>query len=85
MRAWVCDSCRAVLIVNDRGDDENGESSAWIRVGTLDGGVKADACTRSCAVALLADGESLAEAIETRLQATTEVVRILRNESGDDE
>lgn len=84
-KARVCDNCNETLIVNDRGDDERGEIYAWLQVGTLDRQLVQDACSRSCAVALLADDEPLAEAVDARLAGVAEVVRALHSDSEDDD
>ena len=79
----ICDHCDETIAVNDRGDDENGEIAAWLSVGTLDGAIRLDACSRSCAAELLADGSPLAEAVEARLEAVAEVVRAIRGDDDD--
>lgn len=78
--ARVCDNCDATLTLDRNGEDENDEINAWIQVRTVDGAYTQDACTRSCAVALLADGSDFALAVDARLQAVAEVVRVIRED-----
>ena len=78
-----CDNCGTVLTLDHCGEDENGEISAWLRVGTRDGKLAQDACTRACAIELLTDGTPLADAVDARMEGIAAVVRAIRGE--DDE
>lgn len=78
--AVCCDNCGETLVVNDRGEDEDGEIHAWLRVGTRDGALVQDACTRSCAIALLGDDAPLGIAVDARQEGIAEVVRVIREE-----
>ena len=78
-----CDNSGTVLALDRHGEDENGEVSAWLRVGTCDRKLAQDACTRACAIELLADGTPLADAIDAHMEGIAAVVRAIRGE--DDE
>lgn len=60
--AKVCDNpgCKAVLILDARNghEDEDGEINVWVTIQTADR--EWIACTRSCAIELLADGGPVA-------------------------
>lgn len=79
----MCDNCGLTLILDDRGEDEHGEIHAWLRIGTLDGKITAEGCTRECARALLADDGPLAAEVDARLEAVSEVVRAIRSHEAD--
>jgi hypothetical protein len=76
----ICDNCGSSLALDDRGDDENGENAAWVTIGTTY--QRFDACTISCAAALL-DGP-VREAAEAALEAVVAVVRAIRGDEEDD-
>lgn len=84
-RALVCDGpdCSALLYVNSRGDDADGESEAWIMVETA--GSSFNLCTRACAHALL-DDEGFVAAVTAQQEAVAEVARLIREgrEADDD-
>lgn len=85
--ARVCDNCGATLILDANGEDEGGEFVAWVRVSTTSGALAQDACTRSCAVALLADGAPLAVALDDRLAEIARISRVIAedHEGADDD
>lgn len=80
----VCDNCGEVVVTDDRGEDDEGVIHAWIRVGTLDDKLAGDACSRSCAIELLADDTPLSLAIEERLAGIAAVIRTLNGEEDDE-
>lgn len=73
-RGLICDSCGAALRVNQHGEDDAGESSAWINVSTTFG--QFDLCTRACVVALM-DAPDFVAHVEEGQEAIAEVVRAL--------
>lgn len=73
----VCDNCGSALALDRNGEDENGESAAWVTIGTTY--QRFDACTISCAETLLAG--PVAAAATAALAAVAEVVRALRDEA----
>lgn len=75
--AKVCDNCGTTLVLDANGEDEGGEFVAWLRVSTTSGRLGQDACTRSCAVALLADGEPLAIALDNHLAEIARISRVI--------
>lgn len=76
----TCDHCHTVLVLDSRGDDENGEVSAWLKVGTYDGALTQDACTRACALALLDEGSDLCVEIDERHEVVAEIARSIRED-----
>lgn len=80
-RGMVCDQCGVTLIVNRHGEDDNGESSAWVRVEI--GKYAWDCCTRACAHALLDDPDVIA-VVDEYAQIIADIARTIRGE-GDDE
>jgi len=73
--AVLCDQCDSMLRVNDRGDDEHGERSAWVTL--IVAGETLEACTTTCAIALL-QSDAVVEALADYLEATSHVARIIR-------
>lgn len=80
-RGLICDVCGTTLAVNKNGDDEYGESSAWIAVSTTFG--EFDCCTRACVVALMDDEDFVAH-VEAGQEAIAEIVRTLNEQEDDD-
>ena len=80
-KGLVCDNCGNALALDERGDDENGESSAWVTIGTTY--KRFDACTISCAEALL-DGP-VREAADKALEMVMSIVRTLRGEDDEED
>lgn len=74
-RAMVCDLCHNTLTVNARGEDEAGESEAWLRLGIA--GDQFDLCTRSCLHEFIDRPEVIA-AHDARYEAIAEVARSIR-------
>lgn len=75
--AKICDNCGSVLTLdasNGR-EDSAGEIAAWVTVGAA--GTEFEACTRSCAAALLADGTPLAAAVDAHLAVISEAARTI--------
>lgn len=55
-RGLVCDQCGDTLVLNARGDDQDGEKGAWLNIQVGDNSdLAADLCSRSCAIAWLED------------------------------
>lgn len=81
-RGLICDQCGEVLAVNANGDDDAGESSAWLAVDTTFG--RFDLCTRACVVALMDDEDFVAH-VEAGQAAVAEVVQALREAREDDD
>lgn len=77
-RGIVCDNCGECLVVNKNGEDEDGESSGWLKLITGVGDY--DLCTRACLAALL-DDEHFVEAMTVHAEGIAEVIRTIR---GDD-
>lgn len=75
-RGIVCDNCGSALALDRNGEDENGESAAWVTIGTTL--QRFDACTISCAESLLAG--PVRAASTAALASVAEVVRVLRDE-----
>lgn len=75
-KALVCDNCGDKLIVNERGDDEAGESVAWLQVGNSQ--YSWDACTRGCAHTLI-DGP-VREVVDAHTEVVAEIARTIREE-----
>jgi hypothetical protein len=77
--ALVCDNCGAVLkfdAANGR-EDAKGEKAGWlnINVGEM---TSWDACTRSCATQILADGGPIQEVADAWSEAVADVARTIR-------
>lgn len=82
-RGLICDACGAVLAVDDRGEDDAGESSCWLEVRTTFG--RFDLCTRACVTALMEDEDFIAH-VDAGAEAVAEVVRaITEAREGDDD
>jgi hypothetical protein len=73
-RGLICDACGATLAVDDRGEDEAGESACWIEVRTTFG--RFDLCTRACVVTLMEDEDFVAH-VDAGAEAVAEVVRAI--------
>lgn len=79
----ICDNCGESLpLERNRKESVTGEDAAWIIIQTRGFGTQWDACTRSCATALL-DSGPLAEQIDAELQSIAEIVRAINGEDGD--
>lgn len=76
-KAMVCDQCGTVLVVNDRGDDANGDSAAWIVLETAYR--KYDLCSRACVHALV-DDEDFEYVYEDGIAAVAAVTRTINGE-----
>lgn len=81
-RGLVCDQCGGTLLVDQHGEDEAGESAAWLKIVTTFGSY--DVCTRSCAVALI-ESDDFAAAVDAQTEAIAEVVRAINGADEDDE
>lgn len=78
-RAVVCENCGSVLIVNQNGEDDEGEISGWLAIEA--GGRSFDACTRSCAVALI-EGP-IVEVLDAYQEMITGIAQIIRGDADD--
>ncbi|WP_375490242.1 hypothetical protein [uncultured Jatrophihabitans sp.] len=86
MNGLICDGCGEVLALDlpSGREDSNGERAAWIEIRA--GGLSVDACTRSCATELLADGSTLARVIDAYTESIAEIARTIKDErQGDDD
>lgn len=83
-KSITCDNCNETLILDRNGEDEAGEVNAWIHLSTVTGAPHVDACTRSCAIALLGDDTTFTEVINDRMAGVAVVVRALRGEDDTD-
>ena len=82
MNGRICDNCAAVLALdasNGR-EDSNGELAAWVEITAAS--QRWDACSRSCATELLADGGVLARPIDEHLAAIADIARVIREDAG---
>ena len=70
----ICDACHVALELKPNGDDEFGERSAWITIGTTF--QTFDACTVACAEVLLAG--PVHDAADQALEVVSEIVRAVR-------
>lgn len=77
-KAIVCDNCDQVLVVNDNGDDADGESAAWLTVVTTFG--KYDLCSRSCVHTLVMEDEDFALAYEAGIESIVALTRTIKCE-----
>ena len=76
----ICDNCGTSLsLERNRSEALNGEDAAWIVIKTRGYGTQWDACTRSCAAALLESGP-LAEQIDAELQVIAEIARVINED-----
>lgn len=86
MNGLICDNCGTVLALDSRNGNEaaSGEDSAWIVIQA--GGCSVDACTRSCAIAMLDDGGTLQPVIDSYLAMISEIAATVRegHEADDD-
>lgn len=82
MNGLICDNCGTVLALDAANgvDDEMGERAAWIVVKA--GRSSYDACTRSCATALLADGSELAAEVDAHMEVIADIARTIRDDDG---
>lgn len=79
----ICDNCGTNLpLERNRSEASNGEDAAWIVIKTRGYGTQWDACTRSCAAALLESGP-LAEQIDAELQSIAEIARAINGDEDD--
>ena len=82
----VCDNCGAVLqfdAPNGR-EDSKGEKAGWLNV-NLGEVTSWDACTRSCAIELLADGGLIQRVSDEWSGAVADIARTIREAREDDE
>lgn len=78
----VCDNCGEVLVVNERGDAENGEEAAWLKIITsVD---RYDLCSRACAVVLL-DDPDFVERMDTQLELIASIAHAIIGETDEDQ
>lgn len=82
--AKVCDNCGTTLVLDANGEDEDGEVNVWLRLSTTSGRLGQDACTRSCAVALLADDQPLAAALDAHLAELARISRVIAEDDGNE-
>jgi hypothetical protein len=75
----ICDNCGDVLPVNDRGDAENGEEAGWVHISTT--WVRADLCTRACAIAYL-QSDVFVTRHEHELAVITEIANAIADDDG---
>lgn len=82
-RGLICENCGAVTPVNRSGENriDDSESVAWIEI--RGGSMTLDACTRSCAIQLLADGTELALHVDASLEVVTDIARTIREDRDD--
>ena len=73
----VCDNCGTAIALDDRGEDEAGESVAWLHISTTTNNW--DACTISCAHELM-DGP-IKVTVEAWLEGVQSVIRAINEES----
>jgi len=78
----LCDNCNAVLIVDSRGDDLYGEREGWVSLTLGSGKLSFDACTRTCAIALL-EREDVVEAHDAWLAQIADIARTIADGSTD--
>lgn len=75
-------------MLNNRGEDPDGEDSAWIRVQV--GSIVFDACTRQCAITVL-EREDVVAMHDAYVESIMEVARLIRegheeeDDDGDDD
>lgn len=76
--ALLCDNCGEVLPVNERGDDANGDSAAWLVLKSTYG--KFDLCSRSCVVEFCTHNGEFIETYEAGIAAVAAVTRAINGE-----
>lgn len=74
--AKVCNHCAAVLVVDDHGEDPDGEIAGWVTLSIGQGKFHWDACTRACAHELL-DGV-VQQVGDEWASAVAEIARTIR-------
>jgi hypothetical protein len=80
----VCDHCGETIVLNRRGDADNGEDAAWLRLEAAD--EMFDLCTRACVVAFL-DRDEVIKAMDAHTESITGIARSISgadDEAGDD-
>lgn len=84
-KGLICDHCETALALNARGDAENGEDAAWLRISTGGFDTSWDACSRSCAVQLIEVGP-IGPVLDAELEVISEISRtITEGRAADDE
>lgn len=85
MNGVICDNCSTALRFDTRNgrEDSQGEFAAWVKITAS--GLDLDACSRSCATELLADGSPLAQAIDAYLEMITDICRAITDQPEGDE
>ena len=82
--ALRCDNCGTYLDLDKRGEDENGEVAAWLKVSDHNREAEWDACTRSCAIELLGDAGPVRPVIDAHAEVIAEIARTIREARDDD-
>lgn len=81
-RGRICDQCGTTLVVDKHGEDDGGESAAWLTL-TAGDGSQFDLCTRACTIELLNDPEFIA-ATDAHAEVIVGVARAIRGDEDDD-
>jgi len=81
--AKSCNNCGAVLVLDAKNgrEDDAGELYGWVTIAAA--GLNLDACTRSCATELLADGGVLAATLDAYIEQIAWVTRAITDEDGE--
>lgn len=77
--AKVCDNCGVTIQLNARGEADDGDDAAWLRLHAANESF--DLCTRSCVVEFL-ERPGFVEAMDAWTETITGIARTIR---GDDD